>query len=934
MQNISSHVNSNNFTTNTSIDNAVDMQDVPPPKRIFPTARSAPPCTRISAFESDLIDLVKNVEFRYVHSDFHNSLRKDIKRINKCKNMLVFSDKTNNLYEVKPKAYNNLLRNNITRDYKLCDNEVIDNINNEAFTIINNNNIQGKIPKLDRSAAYITIKDHKDNFPSQIKCRLINPSKTHIGKISKSIIDKIVMDIRVKTGLVQWKNSQEVIAWFNNIQQKRNKCFINFDIVEFYPSITKGHLVKALEFAKGLSNFTDNDIEIILHACKTVLFSQDRVWHKKENNNSDLFDVPMGSFHGAEICDLIGLFILSKLSKILDVCGMYRDDGLALININSPQHYVRLEKKIINLFKEIGFKITIDIGKIRTNFLDVSLDLYHDSYMPYCKPNSNLSYINYKSNHPRHIKKELPKMIEKRLISLSKDKQVFDKIKPVYDHALAKAGFKHPLKYNQHNCSEAPVPSTGSNKRKRKRTIIYFNPPFCESVKTNIGREFLKLVDRHFPINHTYHNLFNRKTLKISYSCMNNVKCIIQSHNKRILNDYNKVSANIHNHRSNNTNVSVDVPSVHHEGVRAPAGAGTSNINLSNNSGPKVNVTPIKTDIIKKVQVEPLSISRYNLRSTPSRVARNMGRVNSNIDNIPCTSTSRTSAPNTFATDYNQIPNRIMKKVMPVVASNAPIQNTYTNTAINDNSINHASHLTIPTNNRHNDLSSGCVKLCNCRVPHLCPLDGKCLVDNVVYKVVATYNNNGIGMNSDISSNDRNNSNSSSNSNSNNGNDSNNNSNINDRNNNINDRNYNNNNNNRINNNSNNSNNGDDSINRKNNNKTDKIYIGSTGTLFKKRFYNHRQSFINVNNRNATELSKYMWSCLDRFNQQPELQWSILHRTNAPTSARKICHLCNLERWEIALADDRRNLLNKRSEVSGGCPHHRSLFFPRLKPKS
>ena len=114
----------------------------------------------------------------------------------------------------------------------------------------------------------------------------------------------------------------------------------------------------------------------------------------------------------------------------------------------------------------------------------------------------------------------------------------------------------------------------------------------------------------------------------------------------------------------------------------------------------------------------------------------------------------------------------------------------------------------------------------------------------------------------------------------------------------------------------------------------DKIYIGSTGTLFKKRFYNHRQSFINVNNRNATELSKYMWSCLDRFNQQPELQWSILHRTNAPTSARKICHLCNLERWEIALADDRRNLLNKRSEVSGGCPHHRSLFFPRLKPKS
>ena len=39
--------------------------------------------------------------------------------------------------------------------------------------------------------SYITIKDHKDDFSHKISCRLINPSESDIGKISKVIIDKI-----------------------------------------------------------------------------------------------------------------------------------------------------------------------------------------------------------------------------------------------------------------------------------------------------------------------------------------------------------------------------------------------------------------------------------------------------------------------------------------------------------------------------------------------------------------------------------------------------------------------------------------------------------------------------------------------------------------------------------------------------------------------
>ena len=48
---------------------------------------------------------------------------------------------------------------------------------------------------LERSQAYITVKDHKDNFPATVKCRLISKSKTHIGKTSKQILTSIIKDV-------------------------------------------------------------------------------------------------------------------------------------------------------------------------------------------------------------------------------------------------------------------------------------------------------------------------------------------------------------------------------------------------------------------------------------------------------------------------------------------------------------------------------------------------------------------------------------------------------------------------------------------------------------------------------------------------------------------------------------------------------------------
>ena len=68
----------------------------------------------------------------------------------------------------------------------------------------------------------------------------------------------------------------------------------------------------------------------------------------------------------------------------------------------------------------------------------------------------------------------------------------------------------------------------------RRKKVIWFNPPFCQTVKTNVAKKFLLLVDKHFK-NTPLHKYFNRSTVKVSYCCMPNIKAIIAGHNKHIL---------------------------------------------------------------------------------------------------------------------------------------------------------------------------------------------------------------------------------------------------------------------------------------------------------------------------------------------------------------------------------------------------------------
>lgn len=77
---------------------------------------------------------------------------------------------------------------------------------------------------------------------------------------------------------------------------------------------------------------------------------------------------------------------------------------------------------------------------------------------------------------------------------------------------------------------------------RQRNYIIWYNPPFSKNTSTNSGYKFLALIDKHFPKDNKLRKIFNRNTIKISYSCMNNAKQIIDNHNKQILKPYTQAN--------------------------------------------------------------------------------------------------------------------------------------------------------------------------------------------------------------------------------------------------------------------------------------------------------------------------------------------------------------------------------------------------------
>ena len=146
-----------------------------------------------------------------------------------------------------------------------------------------------ELKKLEETDANITVKDHRKGFLHKLLFRLINPSKSDISKISKTVLDKINKILILNTNVNQRKNTTTVTDWFKIVTNKRKCSFIQFDVENLFNEV--------IQYASTITEISVSDKAIIKHSRKTLLFGNNQPWEKK-SGVPDL-DVHMGCYDGA-----------------------------------------------------------------------------------------------------------------------------------------------------------------------------------------------------------------------------------------------------------------------------------------------------------------------------------------------------------------------------------------------------------------------------------------------------------------------------------------------------------------------------------------------------------------------------------------------------------------------------------------------------------
>ena len=218
---------------------------------------------------------------------------------------------------------------------------------------------------------------------------------------------------------------------------------------------------------------------------------------KKEGDED--FDIPMGCYDGAEICELVRIHIQNKLCKLMNKKDfrLHRDDGLGILRNTSGPEADRKRNNIIKIFEECGLSTTCAVNKKIADFLDVRFNLNDQNLRTSQKAKNEPVYVNKQSNRPPNIiVADIPKAISKRLASISCNKNIFDRNVDIYQTAIKNSGFDGTITYNDQS-------EQANQARTRKRAIIWYNPFYSMNVKKNIGKTFLNY----------FKNIFRQPTL-------------------------------------------------------------------------------------------------------------------------------------------------------------------------------------------------------------------------------------------------------------------------------------------------------------------------------------------------------------------------------------------------------------------------------------
>ena len=138
----------------------------------FNSTRAAPRIKELQAFERDLVRLMQNIRFRRRSKPFLTVLKEEVRKINQKKELIIPADKTSNNYLIPAEKYEELVKTEIHKKYKKATVEEVVNVNSEHKQTAVELDLDDRIFKTAPRDAFITLKDHKEDFSTNPKVRM------------------------------------------------------------------------------------------------------------------------------------------------------------------------------------------------------------------------------------------------------------------------------------------------------------------------------------------------------------------------------------------------------------------------------------------------------------------------------------------------------------------------------------------------------------------------------------------------------------------------------------------------------------------------------------------------------------------------------------------------------------------------------------------
>ena len=158
----------------------------------FNTLNPPPIVPQLDSWKARLFSIVSNLEFRRSTNNQQKKMKEELKNMKNETKLFIKADKSNNYYKVEPEEYSELLKRDMEKGYKrIIDPEDVNKVTRGDKKIAEDLKLDDRIFKTSERQAYLLLKDHKENFANKKQSRLINPTKTNIGRVTKHILETV-----------------------------------------------------------------------------------------------------------------------------------------------------------------------------------------------------------------------------------------------------------------------------------------------------------------------------------------------------------------------------------------------------------------------------------------------------------------------------------------------------------------------------------------------------------------------------------------------------------------------------------------------------------------------------------------------------------------------------------------------------------------------